>query len=363
MSKTAIYNAILFDGNSLHEGLTVTIDKGLISNISTDVDAKISDANVIDAAGMTLLPGFIDSHVHLDTDLENTVNLLRALAANGVTTALDMGILPGQLRQSLRSHSDIADIRFVGNIATSSGSFHSTFKHMTKESLVDSLEDAARFVEDRVAEGADYIKIVADVPGPSQEIINKLSTEARKRGKLSVAHATKKTTFSMAQEAKVDIITHIPLDHPLDESAANLMRDEGRACVPTLVMAEKLSSSRFASGSNYEVARDSVALLHKTGVPILAGTDSNRSQIAAVRHGESFHHELKLLKDAGLSGEEVLRAGTSLPAKWFQLEDRGVIEVGKRADLVLVDGNPLDDISATSRVRKVWIAGTEVSSA
>ena len=230
----------------------------------------------------------------------------------------------------------------------------------TPESIVDSPEMAVRFVEDRVDEGVDYIKIVADVPRPSQEIINTLAAEARKHGKLSVAHAARKGAFCMAQEGKVDIITHCPLNHPLDEAAAKLMKDEGRICVPTLIMEKTMSGAKIFPGLNYAAAKESVSLLHQAGVPILAGTDSNPSPMAGVKHGESLHSELELLVDAGLSNEDSLRAATSLPAQWFQMPDRGVIAVGKRADLVLVNGDPLDDISATKNLEKICVAGKEV---
>jgi imidazolonepropionase-like amidohydrolase len=113
-------------------------------------------------------------------------------------------------------------------------------------------------------------------------------------------------------------------------------------------------------GLNYDAAKESVTLLHNAGVPILAGTDSNSSPMAAVRHGASIHQEMELLVEAGLSNEEALRAATSLPAKWFRLKDRGVIAVGKRADLVLISGNPVEDICSTKNVKKVWVAGKEI---
>jgi imidazolonepropionase-like amidohydrolase len=111
---------------------------------------------------------------------------------------------------------------------------------------------------------------------------------------------------------------------------------------------------------NYAAAKESVTLLHKAGVPILAGTDANQSPMAAVKHGEALHRELELLVDAGLSNEEALRAATSLGAQCFRLADRGVIAVGKRADLVLVGRNPVDNIAATKDIKRVWIAGEEI---
>ncbi|KAH8804348.1 hypothetical protein F5884DRAFT_883726 [Xylogone sp. PMI_703] len=333
-------NALIFDNSFLYKGLRVTINNVLISNISTTTDSNVANVNVIDATGLTLLLDFINTYIYLDINLKNSINLFRVLTRNGIITSLD-----------------------IRNIVTSNRNFYSRFKQIAKESLVNSPELVQRFVENRVAEGIDYIKIVVNILGPSQEIVNILVSKARKRGKLNTAHATRNETFVMVQKAKVDIIIYIPLDFTLDESAVKLIKDKGRVCVLTLVMAEKLSSSGFIPGMNYKTTKDSVVLLYGIGVLILAGTDSNRSQMAAGNHGESFHHELELLKNAGLSYEKALRAGTSLPAKWFLLQDRGVIEVGKRADLILVEGNSLDDISATKKIRKVWIAGKELPSA
>ena len=111
----------------------------------------------------------------------------------------------------------------------------------------------------------------------------------------------------MAQEAKVDIITHIPLDTPLDSIAALSFKESGGVCVPTLAMAERIISTDFMPNINYASAKESVVQLHKAGVPILAGTDANTSPIMEVKHGESLHRELELLVEAGLSNEEALR--------------------------------------------------------
>ncbi len=82
-----------------------------------------------------------------------------------------------------------------------------------------------------------------------------------------------------------------------------------------------------------------------------------------VMHGDSMHHELELLVDAGLSNLEALQAATSLPAQHFGLIDRGVIEVGKRADLLLVSGDPIADIKATRSIQKFWCKGMKVECA
>ena len=100
-------------------------------------------------------------------------------------------------------------------------------------------------------------------------------------------------------------------------------------------------------------------------MPILAGIDSNiQPHVPAnVVHGESMHHELELLVEAGLSNIEALQAATSLPTKYFGLKDRGVIEVGKRANLILVSGDPIADVKVTRSIQKNWCKGVKVESA
>jgi len=97
-----------------------------------------------------------------------------------------------------------------------------------------------------------------------------------------------------------------------------------------------------------------VARLAAAGVPILAGTDTPNPGTA---HGASLHRELELLVGSGLTPQLALQAATSAPARVFGLTDRGVIEPGRRADLVLVDGDPLTDITHSRRITRVWRGG------
>jgi imidazolonepropionase-like amidohydrolase len=106
-----------------------------------------------------------------------------------------------------------------------------------------------------------------------------------------------------------------------------------------------------ASAAN---AVDEARTLRSAGVPLLAGTDANPF---APLHGTALHRELVLLTEAGLSNEEALAAATSVPARHFGLADRGRIAPGLRADLVLVDGDPTRDITATANIVDVWRRG------
>ena len=261
---------------------------------------------------------------------------------------------------ALRGLKGLTDIRSAGVPVTSPGSLHSRMPGLSQEALTGP-EQAAKFVADRVASGSDYIKVIADVPGPSQAILNAVVSAAHEHKKLVIAHAAAFVPCQMAQEAQVDVLTHVPLDKALDSEAIENMISGNRICVPTLTMMEAIINNLHPPGRNYANGRASVTAMYKAGVPILCGTDSN-TQLgtpATIPHGESLHHELELLVDAGLSPLDALRAATVLPAKHFDLPDRGAIEPGRRADLVLIDGDPLEDIRATRQILRVWCGGVE----
>jgi imidazolonepropionase-like amidohydrolase len=356
----ALTNVRVFDGRQLRAPGTVVIDGGIVGDDS-------AGARIVDAGGATLLPGLIDAHVHL---LEE--GHLQQLADFGVTTALDMGAWPPSVVDTLRSRTGMTDIRSAGIPATTAGSSHSHLPGWPAEEMVDGPTGAARFVTDRIAEGADYIKLIVDTPGPGQEVLDALVAASHQHGKLTVAHAASTAALDMALQAGVDMITHAPLDRPVTEFTAARILAQKCVMIPTLTMmkgiADRVAAAAAsqpegvpAAGPSYESARDSVAELHRTGVPILAGTDANAGPGIPFSpcHGESLHDELELLIDAGLSTVEALRAATVLPAQHFGLHDRGVIEPGRRADLVLIDGDPTADIRATRQIRRVWCAGVE----
>src|SRR6185436_16612321 len=111
---------------------------------------------------------------------------------------------------------------------------------------------------------------------------------------------------------------------------------------------------RLGVAVDFSTVLASVALFHAAGVPVLAGTDAPNT---GSWHGVSLHRELELLVQAGLTPLEALRAATSAPADAFRLPDRGRITVGRRADLLLVDGDPTTDVRATRAIARVWKLG------
>ncbi|EZG42674.1 amidohydrolase [Gregarina niphandrodes] len=182
-------------------------------------------AETVDAKGGVLLPGLIDCHIHLT----GTDELVR-MTQYGVTTAFDMATWPDELLKSLRGQKGLTDIKGCGLPAIGPGSSHTHMPGMPKEAVISNPEEAKKFVEDRVAEGADYIKLVSDTPGPDQESINALVRTAHDKGKVVFAHAVNLEATRMAQMAGVDIITHAPLDGVMNDDEVRQMV-ENKLCL------------------------------------------------------------------------------------------------------------------------------------
>ena len=354
VARTAVTNVRVFDGRRLMDPGTVVIEDGRIGA----APSAPAGAETVDGEGGVLLPGLIDAHVHL-----HGRPTLEQLAGFGVTTALDMACAP-ELVSSLRGAAGLTDIRSAGTPAIAPGSPHSLMPVIGQRGLITGAGQARRFVAERVAEGSDYIKIVVGNPAPShdQATLDALVAAAREYGQLTVAHASSYQAVQMAQRARVSVLTHVPLDQALDEAAAADAVAADRILIPTLAMMEGIVAQSAPPGRDYAAARDSVTVMYRAGVPILAGTDAN-AQVGApatISHGSSLHRELELLVEAGLTTVDALRAATSRPARYFGLADRGVIEPGRRADLLLIDGDPLRDITATRSIRRIWCGGIEV---
>jgi imidazolonepropionase-like amidohydrolase len=348
-TKFALKNVRVFDGSKIGDPSTVIIDGAIIGSDATN-------AVEIDGEGGVLLPGLIDAHIHVH-DLDD----LKALSKFGITTGLGMGEGTLEVFSTLRDAAGAADVRSPGMPATVAGSRHSKIKGFDPKNLVKDPSDATRFVHLRVSEGADYIKVIADNPGPDQPTLNALVTAAHNASKLCIAHASSFEAISMSQEAGVDIITHTPLDKKLDTALTYAIKKKNIISCPTLVKMQAHGNQHPSPTNDYGHARSSLTDLHAAGVTILAGSDANkRANNAKVAYGDSLHTELELLVEAGLSTVEVLQAATVLPARIFGLSDRGKIAPGKRADLLLISEDPLKEIKATRSVKRVWCAGIEV---
>jgi len=166
MSRTTITNARTFNGEQILQATTLLIEDGVISSIGNDAIA-VTGTDTFNGNNGILLQGLIDSHIHLH-DPSN----LKQLAQCGITTGLDMATRPPSLIRAAVEIGGIADFLTPGLPGCAPGSRHSHILGLTADAMVASHEDARRFVQTRVDEGAAYIKIIADLPGFDQETLN-----------------------------------------------------------------------------------------------------------------------------------------------------------------------------------------------
>lgn len=349
-------SSVLRDVHVFRDGLFGDPEDVVIEGAVIGTDA----AGALDVeVGGWLIPGLIDTHVHVIG-----ADTLATFAAFGVTTVLDMAN-PISLTTPLRGLPGVADLRAVGVAATHPASMHAQRMKAGPIVLVAEPGDADAWVAARVDEGADYIKIVIDLPGFEQQTVDALVVAAHTRGRKVVAHASRFDAVVMAQRAGVDILTHVSLDRAIGEEQAGELVAAGTVIVPTLTMMLGLVEGMKAAGVPgpvYAPARASVAALHAAGMPIIAGTDANAVPFSpsSPAFGASLHQELELLVDAGLTPADALSAATSVASDHFDLDDRGRIAPGLRADLVLLGADPTADIAATRLIRGVWIAGIRI---
>jgi imidazolonepropionase-like amidohydrolase len=165
-----------------------------------------------------LLPGLFDAHLH-----PTTIDDLEALVRYGVTTALSMSCWPIDVFNSLRGQVGLADFYTAGDSATSPNSSHARRPGFPQDQLIRSPADASWFVANRVENGSDYIKVVAEPGGMTQAEHNALVTESHKFGMQAMTHVTGFNAYQMAIQSKLDIIQHLPADFPVNETMARTM--------------------------------------------------------------------------------------------------------------------------------------------
>jgi imidazolonepropionase-like amidohydrolase len=378
----------LFDGERVVPKTNVHVRDGIIVSVG---DTAPSGVESIPGDGRTLLPGLIDAHVHAYGDA-----LDRALVF-GVTTELDMFTdhrFAATMRSQQRSADGAlrrADLFSAGTLVTAPKG-HGTEYGMPIPTLA-SAADAPAFIDARLAEGSDYIKIVYDdgaaygmkIATLDRDVLGAAIAAAKARGTLAVIHIGSRQGADEAIAAGASGLVHIFADAPADAAFVTRVTAARAFVTPTLSVTESttgvasgaplLADARLApfitaaertslegrfpnrAGSKQNLAHALAAtkLLFDAGVPILAGTDAPNP---GTSHGSSLHRELELLVQAGLSPEAALRAATSVPARVYGLRDRGRIAAGLRADLVLVSGDPTRDITATRDIVTVWKRGT-----
>lgn len=321
-----ILNYPFFDGENIVENASVEIEDGKIK--------RIVPTDEIDATYF-LMPGLIDTHTHM-----GTMDQVKAMQKHGVTATCDVAA-SASLIQNAKPFTMIS----------SAG--------MTMGTL-----NGKSYVKNAIADGADYIKVLLMEPNLMLKVVLKeICKTAHANGKKVAVHAVSVKAVRMAVDCDADILLHVPMKEEFPEELARMIAKKGIVVAPTLIMMETFAHS----GKNgyqlehYQNAERAVKLLYESGVSILAATDANPGFYApAVSYGDSMHRELELLVQAGMTTQDALTSATKKAAEVFGIEQMGMIQEGKRADLILVEGRPDQKITDITKIKQVWIDGKTI---
>jgi len=396
----AITNGTIIDGlgGDPRTGMTLLIENERITALGRQSEVAIPrGAQVIDAMGGSILPGLIDTHVHFTMEFPDVLRGLltppslrlllaiprmRATLEAGVTTVRDAAGAPAGLKMAVergiiagpRMQVAISLISQTGGhgdgfypCCAAIGFFGGSFTDIPN-GVADGVEEVRKAVREVLRAGADWIKLAttggvlstSDAPTSSQLTVDEIATavyEAAAQEKRCMAHAQGSQGIKNALQAGVVSIEHGVY---LTEELIDMMLRQGAYLVPTLIA--PLSVIEFSQGhpdllppmmavkavSVVEAHQKSFRMAVEAGVKIAMGTDSGVG-----RHGENGK-ELQLMVKNGMTPMQAIQASTAEAAQLLHLKDElGTLEVGKLADVIIVDGDVLNDIASIANPANV----------
>ena len=385
-SVIAIVGATLIDGTGgpVVPDSVVVIRGDRIVAVGKRDEVKVpAGAEVVDAKGLTLVPGLIDSHFHIDGD-----DPLPALyLSHGVTSVRDPGQWIEAYDAARKAPAPVPRLFLCGPHLDSPPPAYPTDSYIVRDADETRLA-VNRFVDD----GASAIKVYFRLPLAlikvaietahargvpvmgHLEIVD--ARDAIRAGIDGIEHATSFGTALLPlrdaekyrqsvlanndarREGRYKVWNAIDLNTPQAAALFKLIVDRGVVVSPTLAVFEKQRGDKDTNDIHvhgFKQMEAFVGLANKAGAKIVVGSHSD---VPHAKRGWAYQRELELLVESGLTPMQALVAGTMNNARYFHVADRlGSIETGKLADLVLVDGDPLKDISNMRRIKRVMLNG------
>lgn len=385
----AIVNVNLIDGNGgkALPNASVLIKEDKIIAVGSSKSIQIpKDAEIIEGKGMSLLPGLIDSHFHID----GSEDLPSIFLQNGITSVRDPGIWIEAYDQVRKSGKQNPRLFLSGPHLDGSPPAYPNDAYVVRDEA-----EAVHHVNEVADQGSTVIKIYFRTP---PGMIKAIADAAHKRGIPVTAHL-EITEAKQAIEAGLDGIEHITsfglslkpkreaekyrqamlvdnnfrkqgryvswagidLNSLLADSLTRFLVRKGTFVSPTLAIFEYQPGSGTTDTiklKGFDKMMKFTAKLQKAGVNIVLGS---HSMVPYAKKGWAYQREMELFVESGISNAAVIHASTMVNARFFRIENQlGSIEKGKLADLILVKGNPLEDIKVMRNIEKVMINGVFV---
>lgn len=390
-NKTLYKGFTLIDGSGkapIEKAWFLVEDKKVVKLGQGDEYPAVDETQVVDLSGKTVIPGLINSHVHITMDpvadpspllsddseamttLRGTVNLKKHLKA-GTTYFRDLGapnFIDLDLRDAVNKEMvEGPEFLAAGKCVTMTGGHGWS---MGREA--DGVDEVRKAAREQLKAGADLIKVMATggvmTPGVepgssqlSQEEMAAAIVEAHKVGKKVATHAQGTEGIKNAVLAGVDSVEHGIF---LDDEVVQLMVERGVYLVPTLVAPYFIVKHGVEAGiPEYAVKKaemvmeshmDSFRKAHKAGVKIAMGTDAG----TPFNQHDKAPYELKLMIEGGMTPMETIVASTKTASELLGIDKGyGTLEIGKFADFLVLDENPLDNLDTLFSINKVYKLG------
>jgi imidazolonepropionase-like amidohydrolase len=351
----------VFTGEKVIRVTDVGVKDGVITHLRPKLARQHSATQVVDGEGYTLLPGLVNTHVHVWFPIQ-----LQQAAQAGVLAVCDMhgSAFTTQFLRQFQETAGSARYYAAGSGATVPGGHGTQFGIVVP--TIDSTTSARQFALDRIAEGVDYIKILREPMRPTLSFaqIDTIIKTAHEQGVKVVAHVSRCADGVELARLGVDGLVHIWFDRAMtDEELQVFEQREDFFIVPTTLTNMKLLSFLEEQAEKPKETLDSLGLLneikrlHSVGVQMLVGTDPPNF---GINHGSDLYEELILLAAAGIPAQECLAGATVESARYFGLTGPLPIQVGVAADFLLVKGDPLKAMEALRDLEGVWQKGERI---
>ncbi len=368
---------IVGDGSAPIEDAVFVVEDGRFTSAGRAADVQIPEgATRVDLSGKTVIPAIVNTHVHVGATREERTDQLQHMAYYGAGVVVSLGLDSGEVPFEMQGEAvpDGARSFTAGRGITSPEPGRSDVPHW-----VTSEAEARTAVQELAASGVDLVKIWVDDRNGQYErlspaLYGAVIDEAHSHGLRVTAHVFRLEDAKGLLRAGIDAFAHGVRDRDVDDELVALWRERPNVVlVPNLpgpgvaqdlgwlsgtVPADRLrdmqeaSTDRPAAQEAFGIQARNLARLNQAGVRIAFGTDGSTPW--------AVHQEMEDMVRSGMTPAEVIVAATRNSAELMRMTDVGTVAAGKSADFIVLDANPLDDITNTRRISAVYLRGTAV---